>query len=392
MSGAEYQAEFNQQVTQGLYPICTQGGGSTASPVYAAIFAKQDIPSTRTWTIAGSAVPSLAPVDQLMETLMRANAIRAAQVAIARDGVIKFSRGYPWAEPGYRETQPTDRFLLASCSKMFLEAVVQALYDAKQLTPSTKVYPLLGFKNPLDPRSDTITIQQLLDHAGGYDDSSAGSGFDPTYHMRDIGVAQGHAVSSKLDVAHYMYGKMLDFTPGTKSFPQVYSNYGYLLAGAVVEHVTGKSYYQYVNSALLQPVGISEVRVISTLASGRSSDEAIAEDQGLGLNPLNLSSQLLEPNVYGGDGEINEVGDPNDGMGASAEVLARFINFHAVFGNGPRSPGASRIGSTPGGYTQAGSRADGVDWAYVLNTRDWTPSAKPTTNDLVNVLNTVPVP
>jgi hypothetical protein len=86
------------------------------------------------------------------------------------------------------------------------------------------VYPLLGFKNPLDPRSDTNTIQQLLDHAGGYDDSSAGSGFDPTYHMREIGVALGHAVSSKLDVAHYMYGKVLDFTPGTKAFPQVYSN------------------------------------------------------------------------------------------------------------------------------------------------------------------------
>jgi Bacterial tandem repeat domain 1/Beta-lactamase len=124
MSGAEYQAEFNQQVAQGFYPICIQGGGSTGSPVYAAIFAKQDIPSSRTWTVAGTALPSLAPVDQLMQTLMRSNAIRAAQVAIARDGVIKFSRGYTWAEPGYRQTQPTDRFLLASCSKMFLKAAV----------------------------------------------------------------------------------------------------------------------------------------------------------------------------------------------------------------------------------------------------------------------------
>jgi hypothetical protein len=80
------------------------------------------------------------------------------------------SRGYTWAEAGYRITQPSDRFLLASRSKMFLEAAVQSLYDAKKLTPDTKVYPLLGFSHPADPRSDTITIQQHLDHMGGYDD------------------------------------------------------------------------------------------------------------------------------------------------------------------------------------------------------------------------------
>ena len=51
---------------------------------------------------------------------------------------------------------------------MFLEAAVQSLYDKKKLTPGTTVYPLLGFSHPADPRSDTITIQQLLDHTGGY--------------------------------------------------------------------------------------------------------------------------------------------------------------------------------------------------------------------------------
>ena len=42
-------------------------------------------------------------------------------------GVAKLSRAYTWAEAGYRTTQPSDRFLLASCSKMFLAAAVQAL-------------------------------------------------------------------------------------------------------------------------------------------------------------------------------------------------------------------------------------------------------------------------
>jgi CubicO group peptidase (beta-lactamase class C family) len=371
MSSSDYQTEFNQQLAAGFYPICTQGGGTTSSPAYAAIFAQQDIPSSRQWTVTGTAVPALAPIDQLMQAFMQANTVRAAQVALAKGGVIKFSRGYTWAEPGYRITQPSDRFLLASCSKMFLEAAVQSLYDANKLTPNTTVYPLLGFSHPADPRSDTITIQQLLDHQGGYDDSS--SGFDPTYSMRTIGLAVGHVVS-KLDVASYMYERMLDFTPGTKS---KYSNFGYLLAGAVVENVTRMEFLQYVKTALLQPAGISEVEVISTLASGRTSNEAIAEDQGLGNNPLDLSSQLLVPAVYGGDGEINEVGDANDGTGASAEGLAQFINLHAVWGNGGRAPGSARAGSTPGASTWAESRWDGVDWAYTINTRDWPPSSSP---------------
>ena len=139
----------------------------------------------------------------------------------------------------------------------------------------------------------------------------------------------------------------MDFTPGTANH---YSNFGYLLAGAVFEHVGGMAYAAYVNKTLLQPAGINEVQVISTLASLRSSNEAIVEDQGLGLSPLYLTSQLLVPSVYGGDGEINEVDDPNDGMGASAEAMTQFIHLHAGLGQRaasqrgrPRGQHAGRI-------------------------------------------------
>src|SRR5205823_1678030 len=137
-------------------------------------------------------------------------------------------------------------------------------------------------------------------------------------------------------------------------------NFGYLLAGAVVEHVSGKNYFDYVKAMLLQPAGITEVEVIPTLASQRTSSMAIAEDEGLGLSPLDLASQQLVPAVYGGDGEINEVGDPNAGAGASAQALTQFIHLHAVWGNGPRAAGSARSGSTPGASSLAVSRGDGI--------------------------------
>jgi len=371
LSGADYQNFFNQQVAEGYYPILVQGGGTTAAPVYAAVFAKQDIPDSRQWTATGTPLAALAPVDQAVQSFMQANGVRAAQVAIAKNGVMKSSRGYTWAEPAYRVTQPTDRFLLASCSKMFCEAAIQSLYDSGKLQPETKVYPLLGFSHPADPRSDTITVQQLLDHEGGYNDGrnpKYPAAPDPTYNMRQIGLALGHVVAKKSDIAGYMYGQPLQFTPGTDS---AYSNYGYLLLGAVVEKVTGMSYHNYLMQAVMQPAGISEVEVFPTRAAGRTAQMAIAEDIGLGQDPLNLASALNIPGVYGGDGEINEIGDPNDGTAASAEAIARFIHTHAVWGNGGRAPGSARAGSTPGASTWGESRWDGVDWSYTVNTRNW---------------------
>jgi CubicO group peptidase (beta-lactamase class C family) len=240
--------------------------------------------------------------------------------------------------------------------------------------PGTKIYPLLGFSHPADPRSDTITVQQLLDHQGGYNDGrnpKYPAALDPTYSMRQIGQALGQVVKCKLEVALYMYGQPLQFPPGTDS---AYSNYGYLLLGAVVEKVTGISYHAYLAQAVLQPAGISEVEVFPTRAAGRTAQQAIAEDQGLGQDPLDLASTLNIPAVYGGDGEINEIGDSNDGTAASAEAMAQFIHTHAVWGTGGRAPGDARSGGTPGASTWAESRMDGVDWAYTVNTSDWPPT------------------
>ncbi len=374
LSAAEFQAEAATQRQAGRYPILVQGGGSGASIVYAAVFAAQDQPMARQWSVTGTAAPAgrnaavNAALDGAMQTFMQANGVRAAQVAFARGGTIEFARAYTWAEPGYRITQPGDQFLLASCSKMFCEAVIQALFDAGTLSPTDSAYARLGFAHPADPRSDQITIQQLLDHTGGYDDSIPPC-FDPTYRMGQIASSAKASPLTRLDVCRYMYGQPLQHDPGTVS---AYSNYGYLLLAAVADAVTPqRDYYQYLRAELLQPAGITEVGIFSTLASGRTSQQAIAEDPALGPDALNPGSPLLVPDVYGGDGEINEIGVANDGLGASARAMAQFAHLHAVWGNGGRAPGYGREGSTPGASTFVWSRPDGVDAALVLNTRTW---------------------
>jgi CubicO group peptidase (beta-lactamase class C family) len=375
ITAAEYQAEFDKQVNNGFYPISVQGGGSGGNTRYAVIFAKRDIQLERVWTVKGTIKAGLGAFDNTMKAFMQSQAVRSAQLSISKNGVSKVSRAYTWAEPGYHITQPSDTFLLASCSKMFLEAAVQSLYDtpAFSITPSTKVYPKLGFSNPKDKRSDDITVQQLLDHMGGYDDTNTGSGFDPTYKMRDIALALNlNGPVTKKDVAKYMYAQNLDFTPGTNN---KYSNYGYLLLSLLIEVVTKKDYFAYLKAAVLDPANITEVKVWPTVANPRPAGEVIHEDTGLGLSAVNVKSPLLVPNVYGGDGEIKEVGAAPCGTAASANAMVQFIRTHAVWGNGGRAPGAARAGSTPGTSTMAGSRGDGIDWAFTIATRNWTPNA-----------------
>jgi CubicO group peptidase (beta-lactamase class C family) len=190
---------------------------------------------------------------------------------------------------------------------------------------------------------------------------------------------------TKLDVALYMYGRMLDFTPGTNT---KYSNFGYLLASAVVEQVTNMDFFQYLRQAVLQPDGIDEVLVMPTAASKRTSRQAIAEDPGLGASALDPSSSLFVPAVYGGDDQVKEVAAACAGLGAPATAMVQFIHLHAVWGNGGRAPNSARAGSTPGSSTYAWSRGDGVDVAFVINTRTWPPDASTTVvDDLVGRIN-----
>lgn len=448
MTAAQYQTEFNQQTAAGNYPICVQGGGTTANAVYAAIFAKQDIPSARQWTATGTTAPSLAAFDAAFQKFMQTNAVRAAQFTLSKNGSVLLARAYTWAEPGYRITHPSDRFLLASCSKMFCEQAIQTLYNSGALkppllavkpngkevpvvgdqvkgnssgatgtvsvikgntltlvsvtgtftssdnaatmslsggtvavvsyTPSTAAYSLLGFSHPADPRSDTITVQQLLDHEGGYNDGtnpSLPAAADPTYNMRNIALTLGlNGAAQKRDIANYMYHQPLQYTPGTNS---AYSNYGYLLLSAIIEAVTKMDYFTYVQQKVLAPLGITEVLLSSTEAQKRDPSEAICEDQGLGLDPININSNLQIPCVYGGDGQIKEVAAGCAGLAASATALTQFIHTNLVWGNGPRpGPGnwwLGRTGSTPGTSTEAASLGSGIDWAYVINTRDFPP-------------------
>jgi N-acyl-D-amino-acid deacylase len=318
---------------------------------------------------AQASASGLNAVDRYFHTFLQREGVTAAQIAIVRHGTLQFSKTYASAAPaGFNPVTSETLFRLASCSKIFTCASIEALRKRSLLHLSDPVFPLLGIHTPAVPRDrpsshiNGITIQHLIDHAGGWNDGDTvrakdgtrvpGGAQDPTFRMREIALELGLSTPpSKLDMARYMYGKPLQFVPGTQNYDTTdgnsYSNFGYLLLGMVVEKVSGKSYPDFVRSEL-RPASDATNVYLSRMMSARDPREVWYDDPGRGPTALNPRSNAVLPAAYGGADFITDICDSDGGLMTNAETLAHFISQNAVWDLGGRAAGSARSGNMDG--------------------------------------------
>jgi Beta-lactamase/Bacterial tandem repeat domain 1 len=264
LTASDLQTEANSQQSQGRYIINIAAGGAGSNARYAALWASQDVPSSRTWRTDGGApvgfndnTGAANEAETLLQSFMQSAGVRQAQLSIGKNGNIMLNKAYTWSEPERTTTGVDDRFLLASLSKAFVEAVIQSLFDQNQLSSTTTVYPLLGYQCTTgDSRRCDITVQQFLDHYSGY--TNAALGFDPTYYMREIALKQnnGQNPATMKEVIDYVFPYPLANNPGAT---YSYLNYGYLVLAYLVEYVTGQSYFDYLQQTILNPEGLTGI-------------------------------------------------------------------------------------------------------------------------------------
>jgi CubicO group peptidase (beta-lactamase class C family) len=375
LDSQQYQQEFDTQLAAGRYPIVVQGGGTGASTRYSAVFAARDLPIPRAFRQTVAAGGSFTGVHAVMRDFMQSRGIRAGQLAVRRNGTLRLSAGYTWAEPGYPETQSDSLMRVASVSKAFTCAAIRSLVQSGQLDLDDEVFPLLDITSVAlpgqtkDGRVDDVTVRQCVEHTGGWVRRVAG--VDPVFRTRDIARAlnlPGRA--TKRDVARYMYGEPLQYAPGdatTYDAGDRYSNFGYVLLGLVVEQVTGMPFRDYLAQSVLQPLGVDgQVFVGATERAGRRANEVSYDHAEVGSSAVDPWSDALAPVAYGSF--LVEAMDSGGGLITTAPAVTRFSSDHAVWGIGGRAPGSARTGSMPGCYSRAESRTDGIDWCYIVNT------------------------
>ena len=140
-------------------------------------------------------------------------------------------------------------------------------------------FEVLGYEETLnddavDARLRDITILQLLQHTAGFD---RGVSFDPMFQYSRISQAMNVDSPPKhRAIIEFMLEQPLDFDPGSK---YAYSNFGYCVLGRVIEKVTGQTYEQYVQEQVLNPVGVTAMRIGLSLPEDRAENEVLYYDQ-----------------------------------------------------------------------------------------------------------------
>lgn len=374
ISAQEYQTEFDLRLAEDLRPIVVAAGGEFNNAHYAAVFASQDEGFRREWHITGKCFRGDSELDNAMRSVMVSHGVRAGALAIARDGILRAAHGYTWAEPDYPLTQPSTVFRMASLSKIFTCAAVQALADDGRLSLDKHIFPTLGVTTPLiagqpvDPRINQITVRWAATELSGMVRD-----FDFTngraLNFRDVGQAIGRLTPPTLDeVVRYLYGVPLRCDPGTKSTDsdKGYSNAAFHVLTALVEQVAGNPFDSFIRLRLLAPLGLSDLFVASTRLAAAPGEVIGYDAAGSSPSQLDLSIDALAADAYGG-AVLTEVAPGTGGLATSVTTVAQFIGKHAVWDLDERNVGPIRYGDFEGTSAGAQSRPDGFDIAFAFN-------------------------
>jgi CubicO group peptidase (beta-lactamase class C family) len=136
---------------------------------------------------------------------------------------------------------------IASMGKMFTAVAVGQLVEAGKLRYEETLAEALP-KYPDRELAGKVTIAQLLSHTSGIE--------NPGYASKKAMVAL--FARGLRRVGEYVPTEKVDklaFEPGTK---YAYSNYGFVLLGAVIEEASGEDFYAYLRGHVYAPAGMTD--------------------------------------------------------------------------------------------------------------------------------------
>ncbi len=264
-------------------------------------------------------------VDEIVNDFMTENKIVGASLAITKNGRLVYAKGFGFAnEEDSIAVEPHNVFRIASVSKLITAVTIMKLIEEEKLSIDDKVFGPDGilknteYKNYIDKRAEQITIHHLLNHTAGWNEDMGDLAFNSLYVARKMKIEPPAQIENVIEFAldHRLAGK-----PGKK---YKYSNLGYCVLGEVIEEITGMGYEDYVQFAILHPLGIYDMHI------GNSFKEQLFVNEVNYYTRHNTQkiwafdgSRQLVPIVYGGN-NIQLLGAAG-GWVASAPELAKFM-------------------------------------------------------------------
>ena len=159
------------------------------------------------------------------------------------------------------------RLNTASIGKMFTGTAIAQLVDAGKLSFDDTVGKVLP-DYPAREVRERVTVRQLLTHT---------SGLGPRdYYDHPDYPAQRASIRTVPDLMRFVVDTPLGGEPGK----YLYSNAGYIILGAIIERLSGQSFYEYVRKRIFEPAGMThslyapgDVQALGTAAALTSFHE-----------------------------------------------------------------------------------------------------------------------
>jgi CubicO group peptidase (beta-lactamase class C family) len=250
-----------------------------------------------------AAQPAVRPapppdVDQWVARAMRTFEVPGLALAIVKDDGVVLAKGYGVRKLG--ETTPVDArtlFGIASNTKAFTATALGLLVEEGQIAwdaPVVRYLPAFAMWDPFVTRE--LTVRDLLVHRSGL---GLGAGDllwwpESTYDRKEI-------------------ARRLRFIPPATSFRTAYAydNVLYLIAGELIETISGQTWEDFVSSRILAKVGMTGTNV-------RHSAAAAGGNVATPHAPVDGSVRPIRP--FESDNT-----NPAGGINSSAEDMARWL-------------------------------------------------------------------
>jgi CubicO group peptidase (beta-lactamase class C family) len=191
--------------------------------------------------ICGAADSLVPELDQKAAATITAFGVPSASLAVVQDGKLLWAKAFGEANlADHHNAEITTRYAVGSISKQFTAAALLLEQERGKLSLDDKVAKYF----PELTRANEVTIRQLLSHTSGYED----------YAPQDYLIPEWTHPTTPEDVLNRWAKKPLNFEPGTR---WQYSNTNYVLAGEILEKVSGEKLLPFLNQNFFAPLGMT---------------------------------------------------------------------------------------------------------------------------------------
>jgi len=281
----------------------------------------------------------------VLEAIRTKHDLPALAVVVVKDGKI-----CERAAVGVRKVgDPTlvttnDVFHIGSCTKSMTATLTAMLIEEGKLrwdTTIAEVFPDL--KGTMDKRYEAVTVEQLLQHRGGFPGSPPAAAWSRAWEQK------GTPAQQRREFITSVLTQPPQAAPGTK---MIYSNQGYSIIGAMLEKLTSQPWEELITARLFNPLKMKSA----------------------GFGPPGTKDQVDQPWGHTRDGGKVKPSQsdnppaiaPGGRVHCTLDDLARFVEIHL---QGERKGGLLK----PETFRRLHTPPEGGDYAcgWVVVKRSW---------------------